>query len=103
MRYIIKVRIPMERGNELLRDPKFGEKMANLLKELKAEEAYFGTIDGQRGGYIVLNIDDASQIPALAEPLFLWLHADIETMPVMKIGDLQKAGPGIVAALQNWG
>ena len=42
MRYIIKVRIPMERGNELLRDPKFGEKMANLLKELKAEEAYFG-------------------------------------------------------------
>ena len=27
MRFIMKVRIPIERGNELLRDPEFGKKM----------------------------------------------------------------------------
>ena len=103
MKYIMKFRIPMERGNEVLRDPKFGEKMHQLLTEVKAEASYFSTLHGQRGAYIVVNMDDASQIPAIAEPFFLWLHADIEWIPVMKIEDLQKAGPGIGAAISKWG
>ena len=103
MKYIMRVRIPMERGNEVLRDPKFGEKMNQLLAEVKAEAAFFTTLDGQRGAYIVLNMDDASQIPAIAEPFFLWLDADIEWFPVMTPQDLQKAGPSIGAALQKWG
>jgi hypothetical protein len=103
MRFMIKVRIPSERGNELLRDPQFGQKMGQLLADLKAEAAYFTTTDGQRGGYIILNMDDASEIPAKAELLFLWLHADIDVFPVMKLEDLQKAGPAIGAALQKWG
>ena len=103
MRYIMSIRIPIDRGNELLRDPKFGEKMHQLVTGAKAEQAYFSTIDGQRGGYIVVNIQDASEIPGLAEPFFLWLHADIKFQPIMTLEDLQKAGPGIGAAVQNWG
>lgn len=59
--------------------------------------------DQQRGGYIVVNFDDASKIPALAEPLFLWLNADLEFIPVMVPEDLQKAGPSIESAIQKWG
>jgi hypothetical protein len=103
MRFMLEVRIDSERGNELLRDPQFGQKMNQLLAEVKAEAAYFGTVDGQRGGYIVLNMDDASEIPAKAEPFFLWLHADIRAFPVMKPEDLQKAGPAIGAVVQKWG
>jgi hypothetical protein len=33
--------------------------MQELLKEQKAEAAYFTTINGQRGCYIVVNVDDA--------------------------------------------
>jgi uncharacterized membrane protein len=103
MKYIMKVRMSLERGNEALKDPQFGHKMNELLTEIKAEAAYFTTITGQRGAYIVLNLNDASEIPAVAEPFFFWLNADIEFFPVMRPEDLAKAGPAIGAAVQKWG
>jgi hypothetical protein len=102
MRYLMKVRFPIDAGNEALADPNFGEKMQRLLTEIKAENAYFTSMDGQRGGYIVVNMTDASQIPALAEPFFLWLRADVEFLPVMLPEDLAKAAPAIAAVKKNW-
>ena len=99
----MKLRIPIEAGNKSLRDPDFGAKMQRVLEEIKAEAAYFTTMDGQRGGYVVVSMDDASQIPAIAEPFFLWLNADIDFLPVMLPEDLGKAGPAIGAAVKNWG
>jgi hypothetical protein len=49
-----------ENGNKALKDPLFGKKMQDLLKEVKSEAAYFTTICGNRGGYIIVNMDDAS-------------------------------------------
>ena len=103
MRYIIKIEMQTEAGDTAIRDPKFGEKMQALLKELKAEAAYFTLMNGHRGGYIVVNMDDASQMPAMAEPFFLWLKAKVEFVPVMLPQDLAKAGPAIGAAIQKWG
>lgn len=102
MKYLVKVEMQDEAGNRAIRDPKFGEKMQALLKEIKAEAAYFTTVNGQRGGYIALNLDDASQMPAIAEPFFLWLKAKVEFLPVMRPEDLAKAGPTIGSAVQKW-
>jgi hypothetical protein len=102
MKYIMKVRIPIEEGNEALSSGNFGHKMSELLAEIKAEAAYFTTLNGQRGAYIVVNMNDASEIPAIAEPFFLWLNADIDWLPVMKPEDLGKAGPAIDAAVKKW-
>ena len=103
MRYLIKVEMETDAGNTAIRDPKFGEKMQALLKELKAEAAYFTTVKGHRGGYIVVNMDDASQMVAMAEPFFLWLKANVKFMPVMLPQDLAKGGPAMGAAVQKWG
>jgi hypothetical protein len=103
MKYIMRLQMPIDRGNEALSDPQFGQKMSDLLAEVKAEAAYFTTINGERGGYLILNINEASEIPAIAEPFFLWLDADIDFQPVMKLEDLKKAGPAIGAAVQKWG
>jgi hypothetical protein len=103
MKYIMKVRMSVERGNEALSDPQFGHKMSELLAEIKAEAAYFSTIDGQRGAYVIVNMNDASEIPAIAEPFFLWLDADIEFLPAMRPEDLAKAGPSIGAVVNKWG
>ena len=103
MKYIMKIRMSIEKGNEALRDPQFGHKMSELLAEIKAEAAYFSTVNGQRGAYVILNLNDASEIPAIAEPFFLWLNADIDFLPVMKPEDLAKAGPAIGAAVKKWG
>lgn len=103
MRYLVKFRIANEAGNEALRDPEFGNKMKQLLSDINAEAAYFTAVDGQRGGYIIVNFDDASKIPSIAEPLFFWFKADIDFMPVMVPEDLVKAAPAIGASVKKWG
>ena len=103
MKYIMKVRFPVEPGNAALSDAQFGHRMTELLAEIKAEAAYFTTICAQRGAYIIVNMNDASEMPAISEPFFLWLNADIEFLPVMQPGDLAKAGPSIGAAVQKYG
>jgi hypothetical protein len=103
MRFLMKIEIPTEAGNVALSDPEFGQKMQAVLKEVGAEAAYFTSMEGQRGGYIVVNMEDASQIPAMAEPFFLWLTAKVEFQPVMTLEDLAKAGPSIASAVKKWG
>ncbi|WP_035059172.1 hypothetical protein [Andreprevotia chitinilytica] len=102
MRYLMKLRLSNEMGNKALRDPHFGERLGKLLADIKAEAAYFTTVGGQRGGYIVVNFDDASQMPAIAEPFFLWLGADVEFLPVMVPEDLARADASIQAAVEVW-
>lgn len=103
MHYLLKVSFPVAAGNAALADPQFGEKMQRLLAEIKAEATYFTSINGQRGAYIVVNMEDASEIPGIAEPFFLWLKADLEFIPVMLPAELAKAAPAIAAACSNWG
>ena len=103
MRYLVRFQIPIEPGNEALRNAEFGSRMQQLLSDINAEAAYFAAVDGQRGGYIVVNFDDASKIPAIAEPLFFWFKANVEFIPVMLLDDLAKAGPAIEAAVKKWG
>jgi hypothetical protein len=103
MKFLMRVKFPVDKANEQLSDPQFGKKMHDLLSEIKAEAAYFTTICGDRGCFAVVNIDEASQLPALAEPFFIWLNAEIDWYPVMTAEDLGKAGPAIQAAYKNWG
>ena len=103
MKYIMKVKMSKESGNENLRDPEFGKRMQEALAEVNAEAAYFTTIDGQRGGYIIVNMDNAAQMPAFAEPFFLWMDAEIDFLPVMTPDDLAKAAPAIEKAVKKWG
>ena len=102
MKYIMKVSMPNDGSNDAISDPQFGHKMNELLSEIKAEATYFTTICGQRGAYIIVNMNDASEIPAIAEPFFLWLNAEVTFLPVMKPEDLAKAGPAIGAAAKKW-
>jgi hypothetical protein len=47
-------------------------------------------------------MQDASQIPAIAEPWFLAFNASIEIHPVMVPEDLLKAGPAIEQAVKKY-
>lgn len=93
----------MDRGNAVIKDGSLGPTLQSILEELKPEAAYFSTVDGCRGGYLVVNMDDASQIPAVAEPLFLAFGATIEIDPVMTSEDLANAIPAIEQAAQKYG
>ena len=103
MRFMITFRIPVEKGNELVKAGSLGSTIQSIMEELKPEAAYFSDIEGARGGYIVVNMDDASQIPAMAEPLFIGLGATIQVHPVMTPEDFGKATPAIEQAAQKYG
>jgi hypothetical protein len=91
MRILLKYSIDPERGDELIKEGRLGEAMAPILEDLQPEAAYFTDVEGSRGGYLVVNMEDASQIPAMTEPLLLGLGATIHMQPVMTPEDLQGA------------
>ncbi len=102
MRFMMKIKIPTVAGDRAVTDHHFGPKMHKALEEIGAEASYFTTVDGHRGGYIIVNMNDVSEMPAKAEPFFLWFNATVEFFPVMLPEDLEKAGPSIGAAVKNW-
>jgi hypothetical protein len=103
MRFLLKVNIPVESGNAAAKAGKLGTTIQSILAELKPEAVYFTDNNGQRTGYLFLDLQDASQIPAIAEPWFLAFNASIEIHPVMVPEDLAKAAPAIEKAVKKYG
>ena len=102
MRFLLKVSMPVEAGNDGARKDGF-KQLQSILEQQKPEAAYFLADDGKRTGMFIISMDDASQIPAIAEPWFLAFNASIELKPVMLPADLAKAGPAIEQAVKSYG
>ena len=70
MRFLLHISLPVDKFNQAVRDGTVGEKMRRILEETKPEAAYFCAKDGKRGGFLVVNLSDPSEIPRFAEPWF---------------------------------
>jgi hypothetical protein len=92
MRVMLIVRMPHEPFNAAVKDGSAGSKLNRILEAIKPEAAYFTEHCGQRGAVIIVELPEASKIPALAEPWFLTFQADVEFKIVMSSEDLKKAG-----------
>jgi hypothetical protein len=103
MKFLLKVSIPVEAGNEVVKAGKLGRTIHSILEGLRPEAAYFTDADGKRTGLIFLEIEKASQIPSVAEPWFLALNASVELHPVMTPDDLAAAGGDIAEAVKKYG
>ena len=102
MRFLIKFRFPAEAGNKKMRDPEFMHQFRQLLSDIKAEAAYLTPVNGERGGYVVVDFDDAAKIAAIAEHFYFWLSAQVEFFPVMLPEDFARADPDIRDAQNKW-
>ena len=101
MRFMLTFRIPMDEGNAAIKDGSLGQTLETLVDELKPEAAYFGPIEGARGGYLVVNFDDPSELPGVVEPLFLGLGATIQIGPVFTPEELPTEA--LQQAVQKYG
>jgi hypothetical protein len=104
MRMLLRVSIPVETGNAAAKAGTLGSTIEKILADLKPEAVYFMADDnGNRSGSIVFDMQDTSQIPAIAEPWFLAFNAKVSLRPVMTPQDLAKAGPSIAKAAEQFG
>ncbi len=100
MRFLVDVSFPTGKFDQAIADGSIGAKMGKILEETKPEAAYFTTRDGKRGGFLVVNMNDVSEMPRLAEPWFMLFDANVEFLPAMTPADLQKAD--LVSIGKKW-
>lgn len=101
MRFLFKISMPVETANRAARDG--FSVIPRILEEQKPEAIYFTTDSGRRTAFMIINMDDESQLPAIAEPWFLALDASIDVQPAMVPEDLGKAEASIHHAVANFG
>jgi Domain of unknown function (DUF3303) len=94
MRTMLRWTVPVEKGNDAIKDGSLEKSIVTLMEQLKPEAAYFMPSEGKRAGMIVFDMTDPAQIPQIAEPLFMGLNAAVEFFPVMNGDDLKRALAG---------
>lgn len=90
MRMILKVSMPTEVMNDLVREGRLSSTMEKLLGRLKPEATYFTAMRGRRTALIVVDVAEPSDLLKVGEPFFLTLEAGVEFYPVMLPEDLAK-------------
>jgi hypothetical protein len=90
MRTLLRISIPVEKGNEAAKTGALPRTIQALMEKLNPEAAYFYTDNGARAGLFVFDSDDSSELPPTLEPLFENLDAAVFLTPVMNAEDLQR-------------
>jgi hypothetical protein len=89
MRTLLKFQMDVEAANRSIRDGSWAQAMERVMQGLQPEAAYFTAMDGKRTGLIVFDLKEPSQMPVIAEPIFMAVNASIEFAPVMTMEDVQ--------------
>ncbi|MBV8070526.1 MAG: hypothetical protein JO270_11510 [Acidobacteriaceae bacterium] len=101
---LLRVSIPVEAGNSAAKAGTLGSTVEKILQDLKPEACYFFADDnGNRSASIVFDMQDSSEIPAVAEPWFLAFNAKVSFRPIMNPQDLAKAASAITKAADQYG
>jgi len=92
MKMLLDITLPHQPFNAAVKDGTVGSKLNRILEATKPEAVYFTEQQGQRGAVLIVDLPDASKLPALVEPWMLIFQADIKLRPVMTPDDLKHAG-----------
>ncbi len=103
MRTMVRFKFAPEGGNEVIRSGKIDKVFQGIMEYLKPEAAYFYLEGGQRGGLMVFDMTDASQVAEVVERFSFGLNANIELMPVMNGDDLHKGLSSVQQIVQQYG
>jgi hypothetical protein len=89
---IVDFKMPIEPFNSMVKNGTAGQQIRKVLEEIRPESVHFTARDGKRGGIMVVDLEDASKLPSISEPLFLVFNATVEFHPCMTPEDLAKSG-----------
>ena len=89
MRMMMRVYIPVETGNAAIKNGSLAQTFQKFMDTAKPEAAYFVADGGERTAYFFFDLKQPSDIPSIAEPFFVNLHAAIDVTPAMNIEDVR--------------
>ena len=92
MRMIMNISFPNDLFNAAVKSGAAGTRLRMILEDARPEAGYFTEQHGRRCAIMVVNVEDQSKIPALAEPWFLSFNAEVRFGIAMTPADLEKAG-----------
>ena len=90
MRTLVRITMDVVASNKAIADGSLPAIIRSTMEKLRPEASYFHTFDGSRSCFLVFDMKDPSEIPAIAEPFFTELNAKVDFCPVMNADDLQK-------------
>ncbi len=89
MRFMLVVRMSTEQASLAVREGRIGDALQRTMERLRPEAAYFGPIEGKRGGFVVINMEEGSDVVTKLERLWPELGATIELFPVATPDELR--------------
>ena len=92
MRMLMHVKFSHTKFNEAVRDGTIGRKIQQILEETRPEATYFTEYEGRRGVILIVNVENPSKVPGVAEPWFLLFDADVQFHIVISPEELGRAG-----------
>lgn len=98
MRTLLRAVFPVEASNAAIVNGTLGALLEKMVAQLKPEAAFFYAHDGKRSANFIFDMKESSDIPVIAEPLFMALNASIEFYPVMNLDDVRA---GLEKAAKN--
>lgn len=102
MRMMVTFSFDAEGGNEGVISGKVLEVFGKLMEDIKPEAMYAYPLRGHRGGHMIINMTDSSELATVAERFWFGLKAHVEITPVMNGDDLQKGLSGIDAIVKRF-
>jgi hypothetical protein len=90
MRVMLRAQLDTQVSNKAIKNGALQKLVQSMTERFKPEAVYFSASEGGRSCIFVFDMQDSSQLPTIAEPLFEELGAKIEIQPVMNVEDLQK-------------
>lgn len=97
MRMMLKATLDTAKSNEAVKTGNLSKVISTFTERAKPEASYFTVAGGRRCALFFFDMKDASQMPPLAEDMFMTLGAELEFTPVMNTDEL-KAGLGALMA-----
>ena len=92
MKFIVEVGFPLEPFNAYVRQGTAGDKLGEALGAIKPEVIYFTDNGVGRGAVMIVDLDNAAQVPHVTEPLMLNFDASVHYRIAMSPEELQTAG-----------
>lgn len=89
MRTMLVIHMDTQKGSQMIEKDEMAQFMQSALERLRPEAAYFGPQGGVRTAFVVIDLEDPSQLPSIAEPFFSRLGARVEMFPVMTADDVR--------------